>query len=187
MVTQDFSYYFSKHLTDKHINGYTPAYNDYCAPRKNDNISLLEIGIGTLHPTKSCMISHQYWTYKEYKPGASLRAFKEFFPNGKIYGIDTQSDCMVEEDRIKTFMFDSRIPEMCDEHLKDMKFDFIIDDGDHTYTSQIKTFENMFSRLTQNGVYILEDLESPNELREYFETTPYQFTFRNRLIVITAK
>lgn len=183
---EDFSYYFTKYATDKHPT-YTPVYNDYFGPRRNDCVNLLEIGIGTLGPGDSSMGAWKNLYRSEYKPGASLRAFKEYFQNGKIYGIDIQPDCVVEEDRIKTFLFDARNKNLCDEHLLDIKFDFIIDDSDHHADSQIKTFENMFPRLNANGVYILEDLLSPEDIRAYLETKPHQYIFRDRLVVITPK
>jgi hypothetical protein len=181
-------FYFKKYLSDKWVNtfdgvSYSDIYNELFNSRRHNNIKLLEIGIGTLNPTHSNML---FWKdhYKDYQPGASLRAFRDYFPHGLIYGIDIASDCMINENRIFTFLINSTDAKQCDEFLPEVKFDFIIDDGDHNYISQIKTFENFFGKLNNNGIYILEDLESPDKLVEYFSQTSYRFKLRNGLIII---
>jgi len=182
-MENDISYYFEKYQTDKRVNGYSNVYNDVFTPQRDRGINLLEIGIGTLNPTHSNM---RFWKdiHPSYLPGASLRAFKEYFPNGCIYGVDIQPDCMVNEERIRCFLLDSTNKIKCDEAFYGTLFDFIIDDGDHNYLSQIKTFENFFGKLKYGGTYILEDLESPDKLMEYFNTLPYQHELRDRVIII---
>lgn len=177
------SYYFEKYLSDKGANGYSDVYDEIFSSRRNTPVRLLEIGIGTLNSTHSNML---FWKDKHptYLPGASLRAFKDYFPFGFIYGIDIQPDCMISEERIETFLMSSTDKIRADEEFFCMKFDFIIDDGDHNYLSQIMTFENFFGKLAMNGVYILEDLESPSELLEYFSQRYFDYEFRNGLILI---
>jgi hypothetical protein len=176
-------FYFEKYLSDKGENGYSNVYNEVFSSRRDECVNLLEIGIGTLNPTHSNML---FWKDKhsEYLPGASLRAFRDYFPKGAILGIDIQPDCMITDTRIATYMVDSTDKIACDERFNGYWFDFIIDDGDHNYMSQIKTFENFFGKLATNGVYILEDLESPDKLREYFSQTKFNYKFRNGLILI---
>jgi len=177
------AHYFEKHLSDKNANGYSIVYDELFEHHRNNPITLLEIGIGTLHHSNSNM---QFWkdTHQEYKPGASLRAFNEYFRDGMIYGIDTQIDCMINEKGIYTFLFNSTIKELCDHYFKNIKLDFIIDDGDHYWESQIKTFENFFDKLKIGGVYILEDLAYPLEIKKYFEKSDYDYAIRNGLVII---
>ena len=176
-------YYFKKHLSDKNLNGYSPVYDEYFGPRRNDKINLLEIGIGTLQHTNSNMV---FWKdkYPKYEPGASLRAFKDYFPNGTIYGVDIQIDCMIKEDRIVTYLFDSTNKWMSDHYFGDIKLDFIIDDGDHYWESQIYTFENFFPKLNDGGIYILEDLAYPDQIIKYFNKSNYNYQFYDGLVVI---
>jgi hypothetical protein len=176
-------FYFEKYFSDKNVNGYSDVYNDVFSPWKNNNIRLLEIGIGTLNPTHSNML---FWKDKhpEYLPGASLRAFKDYFPNGTIYGIDTQPDCIINESQIITGLVDSTNKIECDDYFYGLKFDFIIDDGDHNYLSQIKTFENFFGKMKHDGIYLLEDLETPDELLKYFSSTKFNYEMRDGMIII---
>lgn len=153
--------------SDKNINGYTPIYQSLFHPLRSNDINLLEIGIGTMVPSApSSMVGYGIG---DYKPGASLRAFRDFFDNGKIYGGDIQEDCMFEEDRIKTFLFDSRDIDACDNSLKDLTFDIIIDDGLHEVQSQLNTFSNLFPRLNSGGYYFIEDINSHNPLYNQWE------------------
>jgi len=182
-MENNIEFYFEKYLSDKGENGYSNVYNDVFSPRRDECINLLEIGIGTLSPTHSNML---FWKDKhtEYLPGASLRSFRDYFPNGAILGIDIQPDCMIRDTRIATYMVDSTDKIACDDIFNGYKFDFIIDDGDHNYISQIKTFENFFGKLYLGGIYILEDLESPQELIKYFSSTKFNWEMRDRMIII---
>jgi hypothetical protein len=176
-------HYFQKHLTDKFASQYHHLYNELLEPIRNEEITLLEIGLGTIGFGPSNMVGWKNQN-EEYLPGASLRAFKEYFPNGLIYGIDIQPDCMFSEDRILTYLFDSRDKESCDNNLNDLVFDVIIDDGDHTSEGQIKTFENLYRRFKMNGYYFIEDVAFLEEVVDYFKKTNYNYEFLNRLLVI---
>jgi hypothetical protein len=153
--------------SDKNLNEYTPIYHSIFNNIKDNNINLLEIGIGTMIPSvPSSMVGYGL---SHYKPGASLRAFRDFFPKGKIYGGDVQEDCMFEEDRIKTFLFDSTNTDKCNDALGDLMFDVIIDDGLHEAEAQMNTFANLFPRLKNGGYYFIEDIAPHNPLYDQWE------------------
>jgi hypothetical protein len=153
--------------SDKNLNQYTPIYQSIFYPLKDNNINILEIGIGTMIPNvPSSMVGYGQG---DYKPGASLRAFRDFFPNGQIYGGDVQQDCMFEEERIKTFLFDSTNINQCNKALGDLTFDIIIDDGLHEAEPQLNTFSNLFPRLKNGGYYFIEDIAQHNPLYEQWE------------------
>jgi len=156
-----------KYGSDKNRNEYTPIYSSLFEPRRNQSINLLEIGIGTMiEGVPSSMVGY---SGEGYKPGGSLRAFRDYFQNGWIYGGDIQTDCMFEEERIITFLFDSTKRDKCDEALKDMNLDIIIDDGLHTYEAQIATFQNLWDRLKPNGLYFIEDIAPHNPLSQQWK------------------
>lgn len=153
--------------SDKNLNEYTPIYHSIFNGIKTKNINLLEIGIGTMIPqVPSSMVGYGG---EHYKPGASLRAFRDFFTKGNIYGGDVQNDCMFEEERIKTFLFDSTNVDECNTALNDLTFDIIIDDGLHEAAAQLDTFSNLFPRLNSGGYYFIEDVAAHNPLYDQWK------------------
>ncbi|MBI5440902.1 MAG: class I SAM-dependent methyltransferase [Deltaproteobacteria bacterium] len=93
--------------------------------------------------------------------GGSLQMWKHYFgPKAKIYGIDINPHCkIVEEDQITVLVGDQADRSF----LRDLKqsiprVDILIDDGGHTMTQQIATFEELFGHIDPNGVYLCEDL-----------------------------
>ncbi len=120
---------------------------EYFIEKKHLEINLLEIGIFR---------------------GESLAIWCDYFTNGKIYGLDGNTipfkknlsklkekgafennfPIVIEGDG--TLLKDSKI-------FKDIKFDFIIDDGCHNLNCILKTFEIYFPLLKNGGVFFVED------------------------------
>ncbi len=147
---------FSDINTDKQSfrrHTYLEVYEEMFNGIKDENISILEVGV--LH-------------------GDSLKLWSKYFTKGEIYGIDIFGRVGMKEvvenltdyDRIHLDHVDS-----FEEHQKaiksredffnkigDLKFDIIIDDGLHTYESQIKTYQNFKHLLGDGGLYIIEDI-----------------------------
>jgi len=144
--------------TDKNISMYTPTYEKLFNPRKEEVTNLLEIGIGTLDPIHPSSFQGIIGFNPQYKQGGSLRVWRDFFPNANIYGVDIAEDCMFEEERIKTFLFDSSDSVQSHYQLKGLEFDVIIDDGNHHPEYQIKTLRNLWPQLKPKGVYFIEDV-----------------------------
>ena len=140
-------------------HNYTILYYEFFKSMIDEEINLFEMGIGT----NNTEIASNMGVYG--KPGASLRGWKEFFKNAKIYGADIDSDIIFEEDRIKTFVCDqtdiSSIKEMWEnDDLKNLRFDIIIDDGLHEFNANLTFFENSIHKLKKDGYYVIEDLSS---------------------------
>jgi hypothetical protein len=157
--------------SDKNNYGYPKIYESIFRNFKEKSINFLEIGIGTMIPGAHSTMVHVYGEGSNYMPGASLRAFRDYFPNGNIYGGDVQLDCMFSEERITTLLFNSLIQEECNSVLKDLQFDVIIDDGDHTNSSQEATFRNLWPRVKPGGYYFIEDV-SEYGLESFFYRWP---------------
>ena len=95
------------------------------------------------------------------RPGASLRVFKDYFPKAKIYGADIDDKILFIEERILTFkvnQLDSLLMQKMWSNINKIDFDLIIDDGLHSYESQLNTFLNSFEKLRNGGIYIIEDI-----------------------------
>jgi hypothetical protein len=158
-VSLSFNNIVLKYGSDKIQSGYNNYYSKILESIRHDNINHLEIGLGTLMPEIESSFAGVTNSYPHYKPSACLRMWKEYFTNGNIYGMDVAEDCMIEEERIKTFLMSSLDSSSCITNLKDLEFDVIIDDGLHTAIAQITTFKNLFSKVKEGGYYIIEDIK----------------------------
>lgn len=112
-------------------------------------------------------------------PGASLRAWRDYFPNAKIFGADIDSQILFSEDRIETYQVDQTVLESIEnmwEKISIEEFDIIIDDGLHTFKAGISLFEASFSKLREGGIYVIEDITSEDKVRfyRYFNERPYR-------------
>ena len=150
---------FTRCGTDKVINGYAGLYEALFSRGRHEIRRVLEIGIGTMIPgAPSSMVG---FAPEGYKPGASLRAWREFFPNATIYGADIQPDTQFsDEERIVTVLCDSSDPDQVKKLMSTFnneQFDIIIDDGSHILANQLKTLRNLYPFLKSGGFYIVED------------------------------
>jgi len=118
---------------------YTKYYSEWFNDVKNEPLNFLEIGV---------------------KGGASLRMWKEYFPNAKIYGIDIKQKCKQhEEDRITIFIGDQKDKDFLEEVAKQIGvLHIVIDDGIHRSAFHIPSFEALFPHVVSGGLYIIEDL-----------------------------
>lgn len=155
-MNDDLGALFDKYGSDKNRNGYTPVYQAILKRIRGDVGRILEVGIGTMIPdAPSSMVGY---SLPGYKPGGSLRAFRDYLPVADVVGVDVAKDCMFEEDRIKTACADSRDRTVLDLVLGDRLFDVIIDDGLHTHEAQLATMRNLLPRVSPGGYYVVEDI-----------------------------
>jgi hypothetical protein len=127
-------------LEDPELHDFLSVYEQYFIKRKNDNIKLIEIGIGQ---------------------GGSPRIWKEYFPNAQIYGGDYDSNKLYQEDRITTFLFNqNNVNNMIEVGENFGKFDIFIDDGSHQMVHQINCLKTMWHYINNGGIYIIEDLHT---------------------------
>lgn len=152
---------FFKHKTDKlsaHPNGhcYSIKYEELFEPLRHKKIRLFEMGIGSVGDFESSM---KYYQSTGYKPGASLRAWREYFthPETEIFGGDI--DGTICDDKT-TFQIDQTNPEKL-KNLFDKigKFDIIIDDGLHTREAAQTMKSVCMNYLKRDGYYVVEDIK----------------------------
>jgi hypothetical protein len=92
--------------------------------------------------------------------GGSLAMWKDYFGKGcTIIGVDINPDCKRHEaDGIHVYIGSQDDPALLEEIFTNHpKVDIILDDGSHVMQHMIKTFNLTYNRLTENGVYIVED------------------------------
>jgi hypothetical protein len=150
-------------------HNYAQIYYLIFSDLRNKNINLFEMGIGTNNPDLVSSMGI------DGRPGASLRAWSEFFPNASIYSGDIDRDILFSEDRIKTTYCNQLLPNTIYEMWKefDVEFDIMIDDGLHTFEANCCLLENSIHRLKEGGYYIIEDIlnyniDKFNTMRSYY-------------------
>ncbi|WP_454021041.1 hypothetical protein [Azospirillum sp. Marseille-Q6669] len=90
----------------------------------------------------------------------SVRMWEEFFPNATIHGVDIDPDCKrFEQGRIRIHIGDQSDRSFLEKLVAEAgaPFDIVIDDGSHIPRHQIDTFDFLFPRMSEHGVYALED------------------------------
>jgi hypothetical protein len=95
--------------------------------------------------------------------GGSLQMWKQYFgPKAKIFGADINPHCKkLEEGQIEIFIGDQEDRSFLKSLTEKIpRIDILIDDGGHTMKQQINTFEELFSYIDENGVYLCEDLHT---------------------------
>lgn len=164
--------------TDKNTtHSYIDLYQTLLVGKKETAVNVLEIGIGDnpRHPTVD--------------NGGSIKLWHDFFPNATVYALDIKKpeevwDEIKNVERIILHIDADAYDEIkfkTDFLDKNIKFDFMLDDGPHTLESMIQ-FINLYSQvMTDDGILIVEDVQSwdwieelkkatPEHLKEYIET-----------------
>jgi hypothetical protein len=141
------------------LHDYTPSYNEVLYPLKEKINTVLEIGIG-YSGLMSPICGNTY------KHGASLRMWRDYFPNAHIIGCDIMESVIFnDENRITTFIANQSDKESLlnlvneDINPESGYIDLIIDDGSHSENDQRISFETLWQFLRPNGgIYIIEDI-----------------------------
>ena len=159
-------------------HNYSDFYSEIFLNNKNDIKNFLEIGLGTNN------ISLQSNMGKNGIPLASLRAWRDYFPNANIYGADIDRKILKNENRIKTFYVDQTDPDTIFDlfsQIKVKEFDVIIEDGLHEFSANICFFENSIKYLSKTGIYIIEDIyyKDYEKFINYFKKKEYNFSIIN--------
>jgi hypothetical protein len=91
--------------------------------------------------------------------GESLRMWRDYFPLGRIYGVDIDADAMQHEDeRIRVFIGPQSDGAFLENVVAESgKLDIIIDDGSHLASDQICSLLHLWPHLKPGGYYIVED------------------------------
>ncbi|MEU3906544.1 class I SAM-dependent methyltransferase [Streptomyces goshikiensis] len=143
----DLSELSSRYLTPKwgSLHWFTPHYDRHFSSYRDQQVRVLEIGIGGY--------KHPEWG------GGSLRMWKHFFHRGEIYGLDIVDKSHFDAPRITTLRGDQSDPDylrsIAEEHGP---FDIVIDDGSHINDHIRTSFQALFPHVRPGGLYVIEDL-----------------------------
>ena len=128
-------------------HSYLPLYQDLLISKKETAKNVLEVGI---------------------EHGGSIKLWSDFFTNATVYGIDIMNINDVWEgikNKEKIILHTSSDAYNNDFFIthflnKNIKFDFMLDDGPHTLES-MKAFIKLYSQImTDDGILIIEDVQS---------------------------
>lgn len=167
---------------------YTPYYYELLKDKQQSIKKVLEFGIG--YPALMRRIP-------QYKKGASLYMWREFFPNAQIYGADIKPETLFQEERISTYLCDERKKEDVEQLIATIggDIDLVVDDASHFNHDQIFLFQTLMPLLTkQDVIYVIEDSLNSRiimrKLRDYHCECPDlvgRAYSREKLIIITRK
>ena len=150
---------FDRYGSDKaNYHNYHKVYARILLDR-NNIANVFEIGLGTNNTdVVSTMGSGG-------KPGASLRAFRDFCPNAQVCGADIDRRILFEEDRIKTFFVDQTNPVTFDRLSAQIpgEFDLVIDDGLHSPNANILSLQFALKLIKKGGWAVVEDIAADAE------------------------
>lgn len=137
-------------------HNYTDIYEAYLSAYRMETITLLEIGLGVTGDRWDARI-----VQGKNSGGASIKMWQDYFPNGRIFGIDINAASYLDTDRVSTFVVDQSSVEELDSFWGSIgkpSFDFIIDDGSHRPDHQQISLGFLFPKLKPGGLYFIEDL-----------------------------
>lgn len=153
--------------TDKNTgHSYLPVYDVLLKSKKQSALNVLEVGIGD---------GNQGATN-----GGSIKLWKDYFPNAIVHALDILPidriwDGIKGNPRIKLYTsFDAYNANLVKTNFtdKNMKFDFVIDDGPHSLDSMV-SFINLYLPLLNNdGILIIEDIQQYNWVHALKSTVP---------------
>jgi hypothetical protein len=139
--------------TDKNtVHSYLQLYQKLLISKKETAKNVLEVGIGDFGE----------------KNGGSIKLWRDFFTNATIYAldilpIDRVMDELLNDDRVILYTSSNAYDnEFFTTHFlnKNIKCDFMLDDGPHTLES-MKQFIKLYSQImTDDGILIIEDVQS---------------------------
>jgi hypothetical protein len=140
---------------------FTSVYSDHLGHMTGTRFRMLEIGV---------------------QSGASIRMWRDFFPQAEIVGIDRNPKCARHaEGNVTIEIVDQGDPDAMRAFAnRSDAFDVIIDDGGHTMRQQIVSFELLFPKLAGDGIYYIEDTHTSymSSFREGVDTTTVEY-FKN--------
>ena len=155
--------------TDKNtVHSYLPLYQNLLINKKETAKNVLEIGI---------------------LAGGSIKLWSDFFTNANVYGLDIMNinnvwECIKNNEKIilhtstDAYNNDFFINNFLN---KNIRCDFMLDDGPHTLESMIQFIKLYSQIMTDDGILIIEDVQTwdwidilknavPENLKQFIKT-----------------
>lgn len=121
---------------------YLPIYDEIFSPFIGSKVRFLEIGVSK---------------------GGSLRMWRKLLgEDATIFGVDIDKNCAVFDGKYARVRIGSQDdPAFMTRVVEEMGgLDVVLDDGSHIASHQRASFEILFARLSEGGLYVIEDLHT---------------------------
>lgn len=155
--------------TDKNtVHSYLDLYESLLFKKKETAENVLEVGIYN---------------------GGSIKLWYDYFKNANIYGLDIMNleniwDELKNKNRIKLYTSQDAYNDLFVKSTfvdKDIRFDFVLDDGPHSLDSMIALIKLYLPIMKDDGILIIEDVQHyewleiltnnvPEDLKQYIQT-----------------
>lgn len=147
---------FRRYGSDKATkHDYYLLYAALLKEKRQAPLRILEIGLGTNNEDVPSNMG------RDGKPGASLRAFRDWGPRTEVFGADVDTRVLFSEDRIKTFFVDQNDRSSLEQlaaRFEPESFDLIIDDGLHEPWADLNTLNTLIGLVAPGGSLAIEDV-----------------------------
>lgn len=124
------------------LHSYIEIYEKYM--NKTNKIDILEIGV---------------------QKGHSIRMWQDYFTDSNVYGLDVTLSNVIFDKLENVFVCDATDESAVNNTLKDIKLDYIVDDGSHLIEHQIKSFDILWPRIKPGGKYFIEDVNGDEAIK----------------------
>ena len=131
---------------------------------------------GTYHDYLNLYYENAFRTYKDKKItlleigvnyGSSLELWSKYFSNAEIIGVDyIDYGYKPTKENIKTIIGNATKKETFNQINQ---LDIVIDDGSHNINHQLASFKILYEKLTNNGLYIIEDIKNIDQTKNDFK------------------
>lgn len=141
---------------------YTPFYYELLKDKRKLIKKILEIGIGCYGTMFHVAVIYDRGVKRYYEKGASLRMWRDFFPNAQVFGADIEPETVFSDDRIITFQCDTRYKTSIEDLIRQTgtDIDLFIDDGSHDWRDQVFLAKVALPIIKKDVIYIIEDVTS---------------------------
>lgn len=167
--------------TDKGIWGYTPYYEEAMQERRFAVRNVLEIGICGFRDIPNNVV------------GASLFAWRNYFPNATIYGIDNDPRFIFnDQERIVTAQCDAYDQAALFKIIQKwgVLFDMIVDDAVHDPEPQAHLMNTLSPWLMPSGRYFVEEAcpyKVEGDILDFYKSRLHPKAFRGIHACVTHK
>jgi hypothetical protein len=146
--------------TDKDtVHSYLPLYEVLLKNKKFTCKNVIEVGVAE---------------------GGSIKLWHDYFPNATIYGCDIREESFMwdqikNNNRIKLFPLTNAYEPTFVNQIKDVQFDFALDDGPHTLETMIQFINMYLPLMKEDGILIIEDIPDINWLDTLCSIVPQEY------------